>query len=112
MLRLEPDHTSRFVRLRPSDARGRTRDTDGRTRAAGIPRGELDARDLRSQYRDPRIGRLDLKAARRALDLPGALFENGLNISGAMQNTHDLDRAGLRTVNHEVRVDGPESNRL
>ena len=43
MLRPEPDRTSRFVRLRQSDVRGRTREAGGRSRAVGLPRGELDA---------------------------------------------------------------------
>jgi len=43
MLRSEPDRTSRFVRLRQSESRGRTREADGRSRATGLPRGEVDA---------------------------------------------------------------------
>jgi hypothetical protein len=43
MSRPEPDRTFRFVCLRQSDARSKTREADGRSRAAGLPRGELDA---------------------------------------------------------------------
>lgn len=43
MSRPEPDRTSHFVCLRQSDARSKTREADGRSRAAGLPRGELDA---------------------------------------------------------------------